>query len=98
MQPELSWEIDLDHLASLIDEKTAAILINNPSNPCGSVYSRQHLLDILEVAAFFKVPIIADEIYDDLVFPGHEFVPMAALTDTVPILSCCGLTKKYETY
>ena len=51
-------------LEELIDEKTAAIVINNPSNPCGSVFSRSHLLEILRVAERNKVPIIADEIYD----------------------------------
>ncbi len=59
--------MDLDHLESLIDDNTAAIVINNPSNPCGSVYSRSHLVAILQVAARNFVPIIADEIYDFLV-------------------------------
>ena len=39
-QPEKQWEIDLEHLESLIDATTKAIVVNNPSNPCGSVYSR----------------------------------------------------------
>ena len=46
-QPERNWEISLSHLESLIDDKTAFVLINNPSNPCGSVYSEQHLRDLL---------------------------------------------------
>lgn len=48
IQPERSWEIDIDHLESLIDDRTRAILVNNPSNPCGSVYSKEHLEAILE--------------------------------------------------
>jgi len=43
LKPEKNWEIDLDHLKTLIDKDTRAILVNNPSNPCGSVYTRQHL-------------------------------------------------------
>lgn len=66
-QPELGWEIDLDDLESQIDESTAAIVINNPSNPCGSVFSRDHILDILDIAARYYVPIIADEIYEHMV-------------------------------
>ena len=66
-QPEKNWEIDLDHLESLIDDTTATILINNPSNPCGSVFSRNHLLSILELAKRHKIPIIADEIYEHFV-------------------------------
>ncbi|XP_055327186.1 tyrosine aminotransferase-like [Paramacrobiotus metropolitanus] len=93
--PEADWEIDLHHLASLIDADTAAIVVNNPSNPCGSVYSKEHLQDILEVAHYYRVPVIADEIYDDLVFPGHVFYPLASLTDSVPVLACGGLTKKF---
>ena len=67
LQPEKSWEIDLDHLESHIDDRTAAIVVNSPSNPCGSVYSKEHLLDILALAEAYKVPIIADEIYEHFV-------------------------------
>ncbi|KAK2164060.1 hypothetical protein LSH36_69g02015 [Paralvinella palmiformis] len=92
--PERIWEADLDHLESLIDDNTAAIIVNNPSNPCGSVYSKNHIQGILDIANRYKVPIIADEIYAYFVFPGQEFVSMASQTKDVPILSCGGLTKR----
>ncbi|KAH3772763.1 tyrosine aminotransferase-like isoform X2 [Dreissena polymorpha] len=95
LQPEKSWEVDLPHLESLIDDDTAAIIVNSPSNPCGSVYSKEHLLDILKIADRNKVPIIADEIYEHFVFSGSEYHPMASLTDSVPILSVSGLTKRF---
>lgn len=95
LKPERGWEIDLDDLESQIDSQTAAIIINNPSNPCGSVFTRFHLLEILDVAARNFVPIIADEIYDYFVFPGYEFFPIASLSKDVPILTCGGLTKRY---
>ena len=63
VQPEKSWEVDLDQMESLMDDDTAAILINNPSNPCGSVFSVKHIREILAVAEKNKVPVIADEIY-----------------------------------
>ncbi|KYQ56763.1 Tyrosine aminotransferase [Trachymyrmex zeteki] len=85
--PELDWEIDLDDLKEQIDESTAAIIINNPSNPCGSVFSRDHILDILDIAAHYYVPIIADEIYEHMVFPGRTFHSLASLSTEVPILS-----------
>ena len=94
--PERNWEIDLEHLESLIDENTSAIIYNNPSNPCGSVFSKQHILQIIEVAQRNYVPIIADEIYEDLVFTNNQFYPIASLTTQVPVLSCRGTTKKYE--
>jgi tyrosine aminotransferase len=69
--PNQDWEVDLDHMESLIDENTAAIIVNSPSNPCGSVFSVAHLKQILAIAEAYKVPIIADEIYDNFVFPGQ---------------------------
>ncbi|XP_067007089.2 tyrosine aminotransferase [Anabrus simplex] len=95
LKPEKGWEVDLTHLEQQIDGDTAALIINNPSNPCGSVYSRQHLADILAVAERNFVPIIADEIYEHLVYPGQEFYPMASVSTDVPILSCSGLTKRF---
>ena len=93
--PLKGWECDLAHMEAMIDDKTKAILVNNPSNPCGSVFSSEHLLQILALADQYKVPIIADQIYEHFVFPGQEYVPIASLTTTVPVLSCGGLTKRY---
>ena len=45
----------------------SAMVVNNPSNPCGSVYSKQHLLDLLAIAEKHSVPIIADEVYAGMV-------------------------------
>lgn len=95
LRPECDWEADIDHLEEQIDNNTAALIVNNPSNPCGSVFSRQHLQDILKVAHKKFVPIIADEIYEHMVFPGQTFVSLASLSEDVPILSCSGLTKRF---
>ncbi|XP_009685270.1 tyrosine aminotransferase isoform X1 [Struthio camelus] len=93
--PEKSWEIDLKHLESLVDEKTACLVINNPSNPCGSVFSKSHLQKILAVASRHCVPILADEIYGDMVFADCKYEPIATLSTNVPILSCGGLAKRW---
>ncbi|KAI8974440.1 tyrosine aminotransferase [Pilobolus umbonatus] len=93
--PERNWEVDLEQMESLIDGKSSAILVNNPSNPCGSVYSKEHLTAILKLAEKYHIPIIVDEIYCDLVFGKNVFYPMATLTSTVPILSVGGLAKKW---
>ncbi|XP_029464108.1 tyrosine aminotransferase [Rhinatrema bivittatum] len=93
--PEKSWEIDLKHLESLVDDKTACIIVNNPSNPCGSVFSKIHLQKILAVASRQCVPILADEIYGDMVFGDSKFQALAPLSTTVPILSCGGLAKRW---
>ncbi|KFP48955.1 Tyrosine aminotransferase, partial [Cathartes aura] len=93
--PEKAWEIDLKHLESLVDEKTACLIVNNPSNPCGSVFSKSHLQKILAVASRQCVPILADEIYGDMVFADCKYEPIATLSTNVPILSCGGLAKRW---
>lgn len=95
LMPDMGWDVDIDHMASLIDSNTAAILVNNPSNPCGSVFSARHLTDILNVAVRHYVPIIADEIYEHFVFKGETFHSMSSLTKDVPILTCSGITKRF---
>jgi len=95
LDPERNWEVDLAHLEAQIDASTAAILVNNPSNPCGSVFSRQHLRAIAEIAVKHKVPVIADEIYDNFVFEGEEYHPLAAVHPELPVLACGGLTKRF---
>jgi len=95
--PEQDWQVDLDHMESMIDENTVAILVNNPSNPCGSVFDEDHLTEILKIAEEYCLLIIADEIYEHFVFNGSEksYTPIAKLSKNVPVLSCGGLTKRY---
>eukprot|EP01116_Phalansterium_solitarium_P010982 TRINITY_DN26592_c0_g1_i1.p1 TRINITY_DN26592_c0_g1~~TRINITY_DN26592_c0_g1_i1.p1 ORF type:complete len:421 (+),score=54.83 TRINITY_DN26592_c0_g1_i1:132-1394(+) len=95
LKPDSNWEIDLDHMSSLIDDNTAAILINNPSNPCGSVFSKEHLTELLRLAERYHLPIISDEIYADMVFEGTTFHALAALSTNVPILTVGGLAKMF---
>ena len=58
--PDQDWMVDLGHMESLIDHNTAAIIVNSPSNPCGSVFSPAHLRQILDIAERHKVPIIGE--------------------------------------
>lgn len=95
LDPDANWDIDLKHLESLIDKKTRAIFVNNPGNPCGSLFSKNHILDVLEIAERHKLPIISDEIYERMAFPGVEFHPFASLSKNVPVLTCSGLTKRF---
>lgn len=101
LRPDAGWEADLDVVRSILSNgpeeggRIAAWLINNPSNPCGSVYSREHLQACLDLAQEYRIPIIADEIYEDMVFGGKEFVPLRTLPSQVPILTCSGLAKRY---
>ncbi|KAI9917084.1 hypothetical protein PsorP6_016855 [Peronosclerospora sorghi] len=91
----LMWETHLNQMQSLVDDRTKGILINNPSNPCGSVYSKPHLENILALAEQNKIPIIADEIHGDMVFGSNVFFPIATLTKTVPVVAVDGLAKQF---
>jgi tyrosine aminotransferase len=74
---------------SLVDSNTKAIVINNPSNPCGSNFTAEHLVAIAAVARKHNLPIIADEIYAGCVFKG-EFSPMHVHSGDVPVISVGG--------
>ena len=65
--------MNLTHLESLIDSRTRAVLINNPSNPCGAVYPEEHLREIIDLCERNHLPIIADEIYADMVNISMRF-------------------------
>ncbi|XP_052747612.1 tyrosine aminotransferase-like [Galleria mellonella] len=93
--PEKNWEVDLKNLEDQIDDKTSALILLNPSNPCGSVYTEKHLEDILRLSLKYRLPIIADEIYEKFVIFENKFTSVAALSKDVPILVCSGLTKRF---
>lgn len=95
LDPERNWDVDLKHMESQIDEQTKAILINSPGNPCGNVFSASHILNILEIAERYRIPIIADEIYEQFAFPGVKYQSICSLSKNVPILTCGGLSKRF---
>jgi len=72
-----------------------AILINNPSNPCGNILSKPNLLALLDLARRHCLPIISDEIYGQVCFPGEVFHPLGGLTKDAPVLTVGGLAKQY---
>ena len=92
--PGQGWEVDLDSVRQLANDKTAAILINNPSNPCGAVYSRRHLEAIVEVADALKLPVLADEVYAGVTFK-KQFVSIAEVCGDVPVFSVSALSKRW---
>jgi len=77
------FKITADELRSAITYKTKALLLNNPSNPTGTVYTRQELEDIAKVVLESDMYVIADEIYDKVIFDNFEFTSFAALGDEI---------------
>jgi len=93
--PSQGWQADLAQLESLVDARTKALIVNNPSNPCGSVFPKEHLLGFIDIAARHKLPIIADEIYGEMAFEGVAFHPLAELAPHVPVITVGGLAKQF---
>jgi tyrosine aminotransferase len=83
-------------MRSIIDPLTKAILVVNPSNPCSTVFSKEHQLEIIKIAEEFKVPLLCDEVYYGLVFPGQEFHSFGNLSTEVPMLCLNSLSKLYQ--
>jgi aspartate/methionine/tyrosine aminotransferase len=88
------FEPDLDSMRKNITKYTKAILVINPNNPTGAVYSRKTLQGIVDIAGEFKLPIISDDVYDQLVFDG-EITHIKDLTKDVPVVSGNSLSKNY---
>lgn len=93
--PNDQWEIDLKHLATLADSRTAAIVVNNPSNPCGSVFKKEHIQQILKTASKLHLLVIADEVYADMVFSESEFTSIGSQSVDVPVISVGGISKQF---
>jgi len=94
--PQNSFQPELDQIESLITPKTRAIVVINPNNPSGAVYSRQTLQQLAELAARHEIVLLADEIYDQMVYDDAEFVPLATLVQDAVCLTFSGLSKVYR--
>ncbi|XP_071691331.1 nicotianamine aminotransferase 1-like [Rutidosis leptorrhynchoides] len=93
--PEKGWEVDLDRVKKLADNKTVAIVLINPGNPCGNVYTFEHLKKIAETARQLGIMIISDEVYAHQVFGEKPFVPMGVFGDIVPVVTIGSLSKRW---
>ena len=87
---------DVEDISRLINERTRAIVVINPNNPSGAVYDRQTLRGIVELAEKHQLVVLADEIYDQMVYDDAEFIPMATLVENTVCLTYSGLSKIYR--
>lgn len=95
LEEENDWQPDIAHMESQIDEKTRAIVLINPNNPTGAVYSRDTLQQVIDLARKYNLLIMSDEIYEKLILNGKEHISIASLDKETPIITFNGLSKSY---
>jgi alanine-synthesizing transaminase len=93
---DLDWNPDIDNAASLITERTKALVIINPNNPTGAVYSKETLEQLLELARRHELLVLSDEIYDQILYDGAMHHHTAALAPDLPVLTFGGMSKNYR--
>lgn len=95
LDEENNWQPDINDIKKKINDKTKAIVLINPNNPTGSLYSTEILEEIVKLALEHNLVIFADEIYDKLLFDGKKHVAIASLNKEVSCITFGGLSKNY---
>ena len=90
------WNPDIDDIKKKISPRTKAIVIINPNNPTGALYSDDVLKDIVEIARQNNLMIFADEIYDRLIYDGQKHTSVASLAPDIFCVSFNGLSKSHK--
>ncbi|WP_318459011.1 pyridoxal phosphate-dependent aminotransferase [Photobacterium leiognathi] len=93
---QADWYPDLDDIKQKITPNTRGIVLINPNNPTGAVYSRDFLLEVVEIARQHDLIIFADEIYDKILYDGAQHTSIAPLADDVVCVTFNGLSKSYR--
>ncbi|PKO42711.1 MAG: aminotransferase [Betaproteobacteria bacterium HGW-Betaproteobacteria-22] len=91
------WMPDLKDIESKITANTRGIVVINPNNPTGALYSREILEGVIEIARNYGLVIFADEIYDKVLYDGNVHTSIASLADDVLFVTFNGLSKNYRT-
>ena len=90
------WNPSIDDIKAKITPKTKAIVVINPNNPTGAIYSDEILQQIVDVAREHNLVVMADEIYDRVLYDGHTHTSIASLADDVFFVTMNGLSKNYR--
>ncbi len=93
---QAGWMPDLDDMRRKITPNTRAIVLINPNNPTGALYSNEMLLEIIEIARKNRLIIFSDEIYDKMLYDGATHTSIASLADDVLFVTFNGLSKNYR--
>jgi alanine-synthesizing transaminase len=95
-RPQNGFEPDPQDIEALITSRTRAIVVINPNNPTGAVYSRATLEAIARIAERHHLIVFSDEIYDQILYDDAQFVPMATLVQGTLCATLAGLSKVYR--
>ncbi|MCH7671236.1 MAG: pyridoxal phosphate-dependent aminotransferase [Proteobacteria bacterium] len=90
------WFPDIGDIEAKISPDTRALVVINPNNPTGAVYSREILLELIELARRHDLILFTDEIYSKIVYDEAEYIALASLADDLFIVSFNGLSKSYR--
>ncbi|MGC5169308.1 pyridoxal phosphate-dependent aminotransferase [Microbacterium sp. DT81.1] len=93
---DAGWQPDLEDIRSKVSPRTKAIVVINPNNPTGAVYSREVLEGLVEIARENSLLLLADEIYDRILFDDAVHIPLATLAPDLLCLTFNGLSKTYR--
>jgi alanine-synthesizing transaminase len=93
---EQDWFPDIADIKSKITSKTKALVLINPNNPTGAVYSDDLLLQLIDIAREHKLLLLSDEIYEKILYDGVTHTSIGSLCDDVPIITFNGLAKTYR--
>ena len=93
---QAGWLPDVADMRRKITSNTRAIVVINPNNPTGALYPREVLLDIIELARQHQLVVLADEIYDKVLYDDVVHESMASLADDVLFITFNGLSKNYR--
>jgi alanine-synthesizing transaminase len=88
------WQPDIEDLRKKISKRTRGIAIINPNNPCGALYEEKTVRQIVDLAGEHDLPILSDEIYDQIVYE-KKFASTASLAKDVPVIGLNGFSKAY---
>ncbi len=90
------WQPDLEDIRAKVTPRTKAIVVINPNNPTGAVYSRELLEGIADIARENSLLVLSDEIYDRILFDDAVHIPMASIAPDLLVLTFNGLSKTYR--
>ena len=93
---QAGWMPDIDDIKGKINANTRAIVVINPNNPTGALYSVEVLKQIVEVARQHQLIVFADEIYDKVLYDGVTHTSLASLAEDVLFITFNGLSKNYR--